>query len=143
MIVSSAAARRGLPCFGAYAATKAAQLSFAEALRVELKPAGIAVTSVHPMQTDTDFFTVSEQLSARQLPPRGKRAKRQSAEDVALAMLRAMKRPKPESWPKRGSRWLLHFAAMFPGIADRLMDRERRVMELSRSRANEERGISD
>ena len=44
-------ARRGLPFFGPYAATKAAQLSLAEALRVELKPDRIAVTSVHPVGT--------------------------------------------------------------------------------------------
>ena len=44
VIVSSAVARRGLPFFGAYSATKAAQLSLAEALRVELKPKGITVT---------------------------------------------------------------------------------------------------
>jgi NAD(P)-dependent dehydrogenase (short-subunit alcohol dehydrogenase family) len=49
MIVSSAAARRGLPFFGIYSATKAAQLSIAEALRVELKPDQVAVTSVHPI----------------------------------------------------------------------------------------------
>ena len=47
VIVSSAAARRGLPMFGAYAATKAAQLSLAESLRVELRAQRIAVTSVH------------------------------------------------------------------------------------------------
>ena len=38
VVVSSVVARRGLPFSGAYAATKAAQLSLAEALRVELKP---------------------------------------------------------------------------------------------------------
>ena len=131
MIVSSAAARRGLPYFGAYSATKAAQLSFAEALRVELKPLQIAATSVHPMQTDTDFFTASEQLSGRRLPPPGRTAKRQSVESVALAICRGMEKPKAELWPKRGSRWLLHFAAVFPRIADRLMDHERRVIEVS------------
>ena len=53
MIVSSAVARRGLPFFGAYSATKAAQLSLAEAMRVEARPRQIAVTSVHPIGTDT------------------------------------------------------------------------------------------
>src|SRR5688572_7254820 len=51
MIVSSAAARRGVPYLGPYAATKAAQLSIAEALRVELRPHHVAVTSVHPVMT--------------------------------------------------------------------------------------------
>src|SRR4051812_42366958 len=38
MIVSSIVARRGIPYFGIYSATKAAQLSIAESMRVELKP---------------------------------------------------------------------------------------------------------
>jgi NAD(P)-dependent dehydrogenase (short-subunit alcohol dehydrogenase family) len=38
MIVSSAAARRGLPFFGPYAATEAAQLSLSEAMRATLTP---------------------------------------------------------------------------------------------------------
>src|SRR5688500_1245932 len=129
MIVSSAAARCGLPYFGAYSATKAAQLSFAEAMRVELKPMQIAVTSVHPMQTETDFFTASEAASSRRLPPTGKRPRRQSVEAVAAAMVRAMEHPKRELWPKTGSRLLLRFAALFPRLTDKLMDRERRAIE--------------
>jgi hypothetical protein len=65
-------------------------------------------------------------------------AKRQSAESVAAAMVRAMETPKPELWPKRGSHWLLHFAAMFPRIADRFMDRERRAIEISLRRRRAE-----
>src|SRR5450755_3722307 len=69
MIVSSAVARRGLPFFGAYSATKAAQLSISEALRVELKPSGIAVTSVHPVGTETEFFDVAGQRGNGAVPP--------------------------------------------------------------------------
>ena len=69
MIVSSAAARRGLPFFGAYSATKFAQLGLAEALRVELHDLKIAVTSVHPIGTNTDFFTTAEQNGSIKLPP--------------------------------------------------------------------------
>ncbi len=39
IVISSAAARRGLPLFGVYSMTKAAQLSLAEAMRVELSGA--------------------------------------------------------------------------------------------------------
>jgi NADP-dependent 3-hydroxy acid dehydrogenase YdfG len=59
MIVSSAVARRALPYFGVYSATKAAQLSLAEALRIELAPEKIAVTSVHPIGTETEFSEAS------------------------------------------------------------------------------------
>src|SRR6201999_1760821 len=44
--VSSGAARRGLPLYGVYSMTKAAQLSLAEAMRVELRGQRIYVSSV-------------------------------------------------------------------------------------------------
>ena len=68
MIVSSAAAKRGLPFFGPYSATKAAQLSIAEALRVELKADRIAVTSVHPVGTNTEFFDTAEKQTGLRRP---------------------------------------------------------------------------
>src|SRR5437763_16222608 len=99
MIVTSAVARRAIPFFGAYSATKAAQLSLAEALRVELKPQHIAVTSVHPVGTDTEFGTVSASLSNGKRPRNIPGEKRQTAEAVAAAIVRAIQRPRPEVWP--------------------------------------------
>jgi short-subunit dehydrogenase len=46
--ISSLAAYRGLPGTGGYCATKAALSALLESLRVELRPKGIAVTTVHP-----------------------------------------------------------------------------------------------
>jgi short-subunit dehydrogenase len=46
--ISSLAAFRGLPAAASYSSTKAAQGIFLESLRVDLKPRGIAVTSIHP-----------------------------------------------------------------------------------------------
>ena len=104
MIVSSAAARRGLPYFGSYAATKSAQLGFAEAMRVELKPEKIAVTSVHPVGTDTPFFKVAEGLGAGKLPPDTRRGIRQTPEQVARRMARAIASPEAELWPHDAAR---------------------------------------
>ena len=98
MIVSSVLARRGLPYFGAYSATKAAQLSLAEAMRVELRDVPIAVTSVHPIGTDTEFGDVSAGQSAGRRPEVSGEV-RQSAADVAGAMARAIERPTPKSGP--------------------------------------------
>lgn len=123
MIVSSAAARRGLPFFGAYSATKAAQLSLAEAARVELADQRIAVTSVHPIGTTTEFFTAAETLSNRAIVTPGRTAYRQTAEQVANAMVKAMKRPRPEVWPAFGSRLGLALASLMPRFADRIMRR--------------------
>lgn len=131
VIVSSAAGRRGLPYFGAYSATKAAQLSLAEALRVELKPKGIAVTSVHPVGTSTEFFETAERLSGRRIPKPSAVEVRQSAQTVARRMLAAIQRPRPELWPHRPMRWAVNLGIMFPRVADRIMSTHRRAMSKS------------
>src|SRR5688500_17532863 len=98
VIVSSAAARRGLPFYGWYAATKAAQLSLAESLRVELAPDGIAVTSVHPMGTQTDFFNAAERVSQFRNPPQKVRERRQDVASVVRHIIAAVERPRREVW---------------------------------------------
>jgi short-subunit dehydrogenase len=133
MIVSSAAARRGVPYLGPYSATKAAQLSIAEALRVELRPDRIAVTSVHPIMTSTDFGRVAETSGDVKLP-RHVIGAHQSVEHVVGDMLRAIRRPRPEVWPHELTRWGLIGAMMLPRLADRVMSRYRRqVAEFNRS----------
>jgi short-subunit dehydrogenase len=44
------------PYYATYAASKAFVLSFAEAIRHELKDSGVTVTVLMPGPTDTDFF---------------------------------------------------------------------------------------
>jgi short-subunit dehydrogenase len=51
--ISSLAAYRGFPGSGAYCASKAALSTFFESLRVELRPADIYVTTIHPGFIDT------------------------------------------------------------------------------------------
>ena len=132
MIVSSAAARRGVPYLGPYSATKAAQLSIAEALRVELKEKGIAVTSVHPVMTHTEFGDVAETPGAIKLPRVS--GPRQTVDHVARKMIAAMQRPRPEVWPHSFTRVQLAFAALFPRIADFVMTGYyREVVEANRA----------
>ena len=118
IVMSSAAARRGLPLFGAYAMTKAAQLSLAEAMRVELWETGVYVSSVHPVTTATEFFDVASQRSRVQSRGLGKP---QSAELVAKKIVRLMERPKPELWPHALSRVGLGMATLMPRMTDRAM----------------------
>jgi len=56
LITSSIAATMPAPFEAVYGATKAFDLSFAEALRNELKDTGVSVTAVQPGPTDTEFF---------------------------------------------------------------------------------------
>ena len=51
--IGSVAGIRGLPGAGAYCASKAAVLSYCEALRIELAPAGIDVVTIAPGYIDT------------------------------------------------------------------------------------------
>ncbi len=127
MLVSSAVARRGLPYFGVYSATKAAQLSLAEALRVELKPDRIAVTSVHPIGTETEFGEAAKKAGNNASGIQKINGEvRQSAETVARKMLKAIEEPRPEVWPFAPSRWGLSAATLVPGLVDRVMGK--RVM---------------
>ncbi|MDP9173897.1 MAG: SDR family NAD(P)-dependent oxidoreductase [Planctomycetota bacterium] len=124
MIVSSACARRGLPFFSTYAATKAAQLSLAEGLRVELRPLGIAVTSVHPVLAETDFFTTANQVSGMD-PAALAPGVKQPVSRVAAKMVRAIEKPCHELWPKPMSRLSLNIAIAIPRIVDMVMSRMR------------------
>jgi short-subunit dehydrogenase len=56
LITSSVAATSPSPFLAVYGATKAFDLSFAEALRYELQDTGVTVTALQPGATDTEFF---------------------------------------------------------------------------------------
>jgi uncharacterized protein len=56
LITSSVAATMPGPYYATYAASKAYVLSFAEAIRYELKDTGVTVTALLPGPTETDIF---------------------------------------------------------------------------------------
>jgi short-subunit dehydrogenase len=56
LITASVASTSPAPYLAVYGATKAFDLSFAEALRVELEDTGVTVTALQPGATDTEFF---------------------------------------------------------------------------------------
>ena len=117
MIVSSCLARRSGPEVGAYAATKAAQLSIAEALRLELAEQRIAVTSVHPIGTDTEFIDAAAAIGGRKFS-RDSNEPIQSASTVAERMVKAIIHPRPEVWPYPLARWAFGLATLFPSMTD-------------------------
>jgi uncharacterized protein len=131
MIVSSFLARRAAPFMAAYSATKAAQLSFAESLRVELKPQRIAVTSVHPVQTRTDFGQTAEALSGRRITAA---PVHQTVQRVAGRMIDAIVHPRTEVWPHRPSRWVVGLATLLPRLGDLAMNDYRRRVEMENQR---------
>lgn len=128
MLVSSAAGRRGVPYLGVYSATKAAQLSIAEAMRVELSPRGIAVTSVHPIMTKTEFGEAAEARGTVKLP-RSSSGIVQTVEHVVRRMVKAIERPRAEVWPSLPARLTLNLGTFFPSLMDVVMGSYRRRVE--------------
>ena len=120
IIVSSIVGKRGVPYVGAYSATKFAQVGLAECLRAELAGTDIHVTVVFPISTDTEFFEVMTSHSGFATRARGPR---QSADAVANAIARAIRRPVPEVYPYRKARGLVLLNAIAPGVCDRLVKR--------------------
>jgi NADP-dependent 3-hydroxy acid dehydrogenase YdfG len=114
--VSSIVGHRAMPGGAAYAATKAAQVSLTEALRVELKDAGIAVCSVHPVGTTTEFGEVADRESGGRTA--GAVGPQQTADQVAEAIVRCARRPRPEVYPLFVSRALVALNAVSPAFVD-------------------------
>jgi short-subunit dehydrogenase len=56
LITASLVSTAPAPYIAVYGATKAFDMSFAEALREELKDTGVTVTALQPGATDTNFF---------------------------------------------------------------------------------------
>jgi NAD(P)-dependent dehydrogenase (short-subunit alcohol dehydrogenase family) len=115
--VSSIVGHRSLPTGGAYAATKAAQISLTEALRVELRGTGVHACTVHPIGTQTEFGEVAARESGTD-DVVGAVGPQQSARTVADAIVRCAQRPRPEVYPYPLSRAIVWLAALAPGLSD-------------------------
>ncbi len=114
--VSSIVGHRALPGGAAYAATKAAQISLTESLRVELRGTGIHAVSVHPIATSTEFGEVAlRESSGRKGALLGPR---QTSEQVAQAMVQAVRHPRPEVHPYPLARAAVIVNALFPCVID-------------------------
>jgi len=117
MMVSSGLSKIGLPYYGAYCATKAAQDHFCRAMRLELTGTGVMVSSVHPVLTKTEFHKSAAEKSGGKLNV-GRASKMQSAETVADAIVRCLHKPKGEVWTSWPSRIGLGMSVMMPGVTD-------------------------
>jgi len=118
IVISSIGGQRGIPYAGAYSATKFAQVGLVECLRSELEGSNIHATVVYPISTGTEFFDVLQRESG---PLTGGRGPRQSADEVAEAIARAIERPVAEVFPYRWSRALAIANAVAPRLCDRLV----------------------
>lgn len=115
LFMSSIVGRRGIPLMGAYTATKAAQAGLAESMRAEFAGSPIHVTCVYPISTPTEFIDAMARDYGYQVSGLGPK---QSVDDVARAIVRCVRRPRPELYPKPISRGLTILNALAPGLTD-------------------------
>jgi short-subunit dehydrogenase len=115
--VASVVGKRASPFRAAYVASKFALVGFSEALRLELRGTGIDVTCVCPIGTATDFHLAEPNRLG--VPGRG--GPIQSAEHVAGAIVRAMRRPRAEVHPYPPARLLFLANDLAPALVDRLL----------------------
>jgi short-subunit dehydrogenase len=123
VIVSSASAWAGLPGSALYSATKAAQTNLAEGLRIEAEAIGADVSVVLPIVTDTEFRRAlrdhtgggKERAAARLGGPR------QSAEEVARAIVGCLERPRFLVCPYAPARLLPWLEAISPELTARIL----------------------
>jgi short-subunit dehydrogenase len=103
-----------------YCATKFALRGFTDALRAEFSSLGIDVLLVSPGTTRTEFFEhVVEETSA----PRWAKQRGVSAESVARATVRAIRRGRHEIIPNPRGRLVCLLNRLWPGLLRRILAR--------------------
>jgi NAD(P)-dependent dehydrogenase (short-subunit alcohol dehydrogenase family) len=123
LMCSSCVAKFTLPNSGPYCATKAAQNHICRAMNIELRRHHIRVSSVHPIGTRTEFFEASAKRSGkpdhsdlviRNTP----RLFMQPPQRIANAVVRCLRRPRPEVWTSPMTRVLAGMMVMWPRFMD-------------------------
>ncbi len=128
LICSSCLSKFALPWHCVYSATKAAQDHIGRSLAIELRGKGIAVSTVHPVGTRTEFF---EQAAARSHETASDAAANHSPkfmmqppERVADAVVRCLKKPRGEVWTSLPTRLLFAGLTAVPGLRDYVTGRK-------------------
>jgi len=121
--VSSIVARRGIAGSSVYSASKAAQLAFIESLRTEFLGTGLHASVVFPVSTTTEFHAAIARDFGHAVTGHGPK---QSADEVARAIVACIGSPRAEVYPYRWAKVLSVLSAIAPAQADRLVRHFRR-----------------
>lgn len=92
ILVASVSAFYGPPEFASYAATKAAVLSFAQSMRVELADSGVHIGVVSPNLVDTPMLSEENVRNASLTKARSPLLKRYTPEEIAQTIERGIVR---------------------------------------------------
>ena len=97
--------------------------------RIECRPFGIEVSSVHPIATHTEFVAVARELSGehagllqKEMPKKGVGGLFiQKPERVAQAVVKGLRRPRAEIWTSVSMRMLGGLVELCPPLYDLMM----------------------
>ncbi|MCB9840763.1 MAG: SDR family NAD(P)-dependent oxidoreductase [Phycisphaeraceae bacterium] len=124
LMCSSCLSKLAVPMYAAYSASKAMQDHFGRALRLELAGTGVFCSTVHPVQTRTEFSDRTRAESRGKAVMTGSGGSSQTPETVASAIVRCLRKPRGEVWTSVGTRLSFALATAWPGLADRVIAKE-------------------
>ncbi|NTW00447.1 MAG: SDR family NAD(P)-dependent oxidoreductase [Oscillochloris sp.] len=118
--VSSVLAAQTLPYLGGYAAAKSALERLSEALRMELRGSGVAVSVLRPGTTRTEFSQrrLGRGSERRRVAPKGV-----LPEMVAQALLRVAHQEPRLAYVTFGDQLALLVARLIPGVIEQVLSR--------------------
>jgi short-subunit dehydrogenase len=126
LICSSCLSKIGIPNYAHYCASKACQDMYGRSLRAELAPAGVHVSTVHPVGTTTEFFDkAAERNPDARLVDRDNNRFMQRPERVASAIVRCLQRPRSEVWTSP-LQYAMALSGLTPTLRDNLISRRAR-----------------
>jgi len=120
IINSSCIGLMPVPYNAAYCATKAAQHHIGRALNTELRPFNIRCSTVHPIGTRTEFFDTAKANSGNDAvqTEHAPSWTMQPASTVANAVVRCLRRPRPEVWTSTPVRLGVCLGLLMPSVVD-------------------------
>jgi short-subunit dehydrogenase len=113
--MSSVMGRKAFSRFGSYAIVMHAVSAFSDSLRQEVAGDGIRVSVIHPALTATDLL---REAAEAEMPPPFRHMTPLSSEDVARAVVAAVRRGKRRVVLPRTANMLLLGEALSPRIGD-------------------------
>ncbi|MDP7008250.1 MAG: SDR family NAD(P)-dependent oxidoreductase [Phycisphaerales bacterium] len=126
LICASCLSKFATPQHAAYSASKSAVEAIAKSMRMELKRENVFVSTVHPIGTETEFFKASANRSGKiqsDFQSQSPSWLMQPPERVANAVVRCLRKPKPEVWTSIPMRLISTTFCAFPQVASMFVTR--------------------
>ncbi|MDP7005626.1 MAG: SDR family NAD(P)-dependent oxidoreductase [Phycisphaerales bacterium] len=126
LLCASCLSKFATPSHGAYCASKTALEAVAKSMRMELISNNIYVSTIHPIGTKTEFFSVSSSRSGKPASDFELQTPSwlmQPPEKVSSAIVRCLHRPKPEVWTSTAMRLISTVFAASPRLTSTIITR--------------------